>query len=319
MPDLARLKDIEPPVLMDGFGETPLALARVMDDPAQVAVVGIVSAFIASAVAPGTALLVGGLILGVTINDMIFVLRDDAIDVEAEEVAQEAEEDADDSARRDVLGNVLPERLAASWPPVVPSTDETAGLNAKAWREAKTALLESDPVGLAEVMGDDAPRWLLDAAAAQRAAFANPPEYVPGRTPVGPTEPAPETQSVTSSDRPVTGSGDREVTTGDGCHRDQPVTASDSLGAYVNGLSLAAFKAEFCPQGGQLDPADLNCQAGRGEAAVHLAAYLDHYGRTPVEFAVWWGWGLTKKGGDTPSAKKYRFVAEFVGDVFSAA
>lgn len=120
-----------------------------------------------------------------------------------------------------------------------------------------------------------------------------------------------DTPPVTESDRspgtvPVT-AGDRVTPGDDGMSREE----IQKIFTPLSGITLAEFKRDYCPDGGSIlveklhDPIVLDIAYSKG------FDFLTEYGNTPVEFMVWWVFGLTKKGGDSPGAHRYRLAADF--------
>lgn len=126
-----------------------------------------------------------------------------------------------------------------------------------------------------------------------------------------------ETHEVTRGDNPSVTASDRVTVT-------DSVTASDreedevSAGPVycVNGWTLAQFKQEHCPEGGGLRVDKLHDSEYADIAASKVFYFLKTYGFAPLEFCVWYVFGLGKKGGDSPSAQRYQVAANFCDRIF---
>ena len=85
----------------------------------------------------------------------------------------------------------------------------------------------------------------------------------------------------------------------------------------VRGMSLADFKAQHDPHGGDFQVENLAYQDLAGVASRRLFDYVRAYGSINVRCAVWSVFGLTHKGGDSPSAQRYQKAAEWTRKQFA--
>ncbi|MEM9804054.1 MAG: hypothetical protein AAF959_02155 [Cyanobacteria bacterium P01_D01_bin.56] len=326
---------------LDAFGENPMLLGRVLDDPLHLLLGGGLLSMFALA-APGAGWILAAGIAFSTANDIKWaLLEDEGDEFDGDTVETDAVEVVDPIERLKKVSpdnwvdkaiadgfNVMPSSRSEQWPPATGQTFE----------QVRDYFLGAGPDALVQSLPDElVPAWLMNAADEQRAAVS---AHAQRRAAAGsgalPRESLAVTNGDTPSVTPVTPKSDSKVTASDtlingfaqnyqsnACHRQSqqgsdtsPVTPEDCE-TYVSGLTLSEFKSQLCPEGGGLNPQDLNAKEGRVTAVQHLREFRASYGRTPVEFAVWWGWGLTKKGGSSPGAEKYRFVANFVADAFN--
>lgn len=316
--------------LTESFGERPLLLGWVVDDPVKIMLGGGFGAFVSLAL-PGVGLILAGGIVYTVVNDTVWAFRgeypdDDnfdgeTVDAKVEEVPEsdpvaQAREQAPDNwvdASLESGDYEMPQSNPQQWPPAAVNDR----LNEMVYTEAKDMVAEG-PQAVLELLGDTAPEWVRRAAAGvpwQTAAHTQESLGVTRGDRVWVTPVTPKSDRLTNGFRDTQRGSGAETwsqSAGDTAHEPSVTVGDISLNAYVNGLSLTEFKNEFCQQGGELEAADLNSEPGQLNAIGYIDQFVQHYGFTPVEFCVWWGWGLTKKGGNTPGAQKYRFVATFV-------
>lgn len=75
----------------------------------------------------------------------------------------------------------------------------------------------------------------------------------------------------------------------------------------VTGLTLTEFKQGHCPDGGKFDINKLDDDDELMDfAKAHAFKFLEEYKPHRIKFMVWWVFGMTQKGGESPSATKYR-------------
>lgn len=276
MPNLSVLEDIAIDMSDISIGENPVLLGRLIDDPLHLILGGGLLGMFALAL-PGAGWLVALGVVGATINDTAWALDDDdfdgeTVDVQADPVA---------ALRNSSPDSWVDTALSQGYQVLPESTDsdwppavQSKAFSIETYSEALDMLADG-PDAIVAFLGDRAPDWVRSAATAH------------------PNEDAAVTDSDSSSDS----------------SSDWPVTGSKQ---FVNGMTLTEFKRQLCPIGGELEVSDLNTERGRQNASAYVSQFVEHYGVTPIEFLVWWGWGLTKKGGSSPGAKAYKFVADFV-------
>ncbi|MEM1242753.1 MAG: hypothetical protein AAGI45_23225 [Cyanobacteria bacterium P01_H01_bin.26] len=316
------------------FGDEPLLLGRVLDDPLHLLLGGGLLSLFALA-APGAGWILAAGVAAATANDIRWAFTEDVegddfdgetIDTDAaavdpvEQLKADSPDNWIDTAVEQGF-DVIPGSNAQQWPPSTPTPAAVnSRLNTLAYNEARDLVIEG-PDALLDLLGDQTPDWVRSAAAARTSPHAHETPSVTGgdTLPVTPVTPKSDSK-VTASDTLINGFAQNHQS--NACHRQSQqgsdtfsVTAEDCK-TYVSGLTLSEFKSQLCPEGGGLNPQDLNAKEGRIAAVQYLREFRASYGKTPIEFAVWWGWGLTKKGGTSPGAEKYRFVANFVADAF---
>ena len=174
---LAKLRDTE--IDLSEFGQEPLLLARISDDPMHMGVVGIVASILMLA-SPGFNWLLLAAFWLFNANDIVWSLGEDAeeddeggpiVDTSAQEVIDEAEATPEQQPQQsdnwvdeavDDGAYSLPEAQAQPWPPVVETVPVTTG-----FQRAKDVIADTTPADLLNLMGESAPDWLKRAAVSE--------------------------------------------------------------------------------------------------------------------------------------------------------
>lgn len=237
---LAKLRDTE--IDLSEFGQEPLLLAQVSDDPMHMGVIGIVASILMLA-APGfNWLLLAGFWL-FNANDIVWALGEDVededdgpvVDTSAQEVVDDVEADPAQQPQQsdnwvdeavDDGSYSLPETQAKTWPPVVETVPVTVG-----FQRAIDVIADTTPADLLNLMGDDAPNWLKRVAVSE-GAFVPPEPLECERLDVPESLVEPGFEPV-QEDGSVHGSGSGSVQEFSGSDHEQALVKAVDNGPYV--------------------------------------------------------------------------------------
>jgi hypothetical protein len=130
-----------------------------------------------------------------------------------------------------------------------------------------------------------------------------------------PTSHMPETPQVTASDRFSDHLSDRSPVTAKVTESDRVTAPNEEevrdILTPLSGMTLADFKKQYCPDGGCFMVERLHSPEYREMAYSKGFDFLTKYGKAPLEMMVWFLFGLTKKGGNSPHAQKYQIASDF--------